>query len=422
MRKFLPLLAALCSGLLTALAAAPLLSARTLVAILFAALTGALIAYFLVGRRGQTNPFPLVANLNAAGDGDDPGGIAALGRLFEATMSGMREGVLVIDHEMRVVASNEVARGLFAYAAGRADSRYLIELTQNQSIRSAFADALGGEEVAEIKVEGYGPERRVFDLRVMPLRPGGVKRARGAVGIFFDVTSLERLERVRQEFLSNVSHELRTPLAAIIAFAETLEDGAADDEENRCRFLSIIRKNAARMHALIDDILELGAIEAGDVRLKPAAVPLRQIVADVYAAVAPKAEARRLSLLNEVGEGVTVWADRRRLEQMLTNLVDNAVKFNREGGSVAIRHEPNGADSILVADTGEGIPPEHLARLFERFYRVDKARSREMGGTGLGLAIVKHLARAHGGEVTVRSKPGQGSTFVIQLPKTRVVS
>jgi two-component system phosphate regulon sensor histidine kinase PhoR len=123
-----------------------------------------------------------------------------------------------------------------------------------------------------------------------------------------------------------------------------------------------------------------------------------------------------------VAPDAVVRADRRRLEQMLTNLVDNAVKFNREGGSVAIRHEPNGADSILVADTGEGIPPEHLARLFERFYRVDKARSREMGGTGLGLAIVKHLARAHGGEVTVRSKPGQGSTFVIQLPKTRVVS
>jgi signal transduction histidine kinase len=237
------------------------------------------------------------------------------------------------------------------------------------------------------------------------------------IGVFFDITRLERLERVRQEFLSNVSHELRTPLTAIIAFVETLEEGAIDDTENNRRFLSVIRKNAVRMRNLIDDILELSAIEAGTVGVEPVPLSLRPIIEDVVTALASRADARHVRLHNEVGTEALVYADARRLEQMMTNLVDNAIKFNREGGSVSIRHESAGQrDRITITDTGDGISPEHIERIFERFYRVDRARSREMGGTGLGLAIVKHLARAHGGEATVQSTPGSGSTFTIELP------
>jgi len=417
MPSYLLLAAACCSALVGLLAAAPVLSTRALVLAASALLTGALLTFYLLGRAGRGLPFPLVAERGAPGGKGGSGDIAALGRLFEATMSGMREGVLVIDEEMRVIASNAAARNVFAYVEGRPDSRFLLELTQNQSIHDAFVDALRGEEGAEVKVEGQGPERKVFNLRVMPLGLGRGRAGRGAIGIFFDVTNLERLERVRQEFLSNVSHELRTPLTAILAFVETLEDGAVNDQENNRRFLSIIRKNAARMHTLIDDILELGAIEAGTVAIKPEGVSLRSVVADVYTAVAAKAEACRITLRNEVRPEVVVNADRQRLEQMLTNLVDNAIKFSGEGGTVSIGHEPGIFDAIHVTDTGEGIPSEHLERIFERFYRVDKARSREMGGTGLGLAIVKHLARAHGGEVAVRSKLGEGSTFTIRLPK-----
>jgi two-component system phosphate regulon sensor histidine kinase PhoR len=231
-------------------------------------------------------------------------------------------------------------------------------------------------------------------------------------------------------------------LTAILAFVETLETGAMDDKESSQRFLSIIRRNAARMEDLIDDILELSAIEAGNVQVKPDQVELNPLVNDVISSLATKA--RSVTIANAVARDAIVHADARRLEQMLTNLVENAVKFNRENGTVTIKFESGaragpraqpgadtlvraeemganeiaseGRDKIIVEDSGEGIPAQHLERLFERFYRVDRARSREMGGTGLGLAIVKHLARAHGGEVTVTSEVGKGSIFTIELP------
>jgi two-component system phosphate regulon sensor histidine kinase PhoR len=308
------------------------------------------------------------------------------------------------------------------------DEQRLTEITRNPAIYSAFLDALKGHERSEVRVETHGPER-VFDLRVVPLGGDNDKNGGGedgALGVFIDVTRIERLERVRQEFLSNISHDLRTPLTAIMAFVETLETGALDDKENSLRFLSIIRRNAARMHDLIDDLLELNAIEAGNVQVRPELIELRPIVNDVLSLLETNAAARNIVLTNEIAREATVFADARRLEQMLTNLVDNAIKFNRENGAVTIRFEgapatgtgdeTSASARILVEDTGEGIPAHHLARLFERFYRVDRARSQDMGGTGLGLAIVKHLARAHDGEITVTSEVGTGTTFAIELP------
>jgi two-component system phosphate regulon sensor histidine kinase PhoR len=335
--------------------------------------------------------------------------------LLEAMMNGMREGMLVVDEGMRVVASNRMALEIFSGVEGALETRRLSELTRNPSINNAFIDALRRNEQSETKVEMEGLGGPIFDLRVVPLRLDE-ENSRGAMGVFFNITRLERLERVRQEFLSNVSHELRTPLTAIIAFVETLEDGAIADHESNRRFLYIIRKNAERMHNLIDDILELSAIEAGMVQVEVEAVRLNALVSDVLTALASRADARAVTLKNEVAAHTIVFADARRLEQMLANLVHNAIKFNREKGSVTIRHERTERDRISVIDTGDGIPPEHIKRIFERFYRVDRARSREMGGTGLGLAIVKHLARAHNGEVSVQSTLGEGSTFVIELP------
>jgi two-component system, OmpR family, phosphate regulon sensor histidine kinase PhoR len=388
-------------------------------------------------------------------------GGAAFGpdELVEWLMTEMHEGLLVVDGEARVIFLNDAARELFgaqrARAGGDASARVdggvlaggdaraggalagvaaaglgvgagaaqagrrrlmLSDLTRNPAILGPFAEAVGRGRRVEGKVEGAGPEGRAFSLRVVPLE---LRRAgrRGALGVFFDITRLERLERVRQEFLSNVSHELRTPLTAIRAFVETLEAGAIDEPEHSRRFLSVIDRNAARMHELIDDILELSAIESGRVEFGARTVPLRARVADVLTALAPRAAGRGVALKNEVAGGVTVRADPRRLEQMLTNLVDNAIKFNRAGGEVSVTHErAGGRDRVTVADTGEGIAAEHLPRIFERFYRVERARSRELGGTGLGLAIVKHLARAHGGEATVRSESGRGSAFTVELP------
>jgi len=339
--------------------------------------------------------------------------------LLEATLAGMREGLLVVNKDMRVVASNPAAHKLFNPSVPALQSQRLTELTRNPAIYSAFLDGLKGIERSGVKVETHGPERQVFDLRVVPIGSVNGNGAKGALGVFFDITRTERLEHVRQEFLSNVSHELRTPLTAIIAFVETLETGAMEDPESCQRFLSIIRKNASRMHGLIDDILELTAIEGGNVTLRAAPVQLHPLVQDVCASLAAKAAANNVTLKNNAASEVMVHADARRLEQMLTNLIDNGIKFSRENGTIVISHESGTRDQILVQDNGDGIPAQHLERLFERFYRVDRARSRDIGGTGLGLAIVKHLALLHGGEVTVTSEVGKGSTFTIHLPKSQ---
>jgi two-component system phosphate regulon sensor histidine kinase PhoR len=336
--------------------------------------------------------------------------------LLDTTINEMREGLVVIDTEMRIVASNQAAQRLFANVDSSIERR-ITEITRNPAIYDAFLDGVRGTERVGVKVETHGPERRIFDLRVVPLRAPANGTIAGALGVFFDVTRLEKLETVRQEFLSNVSHELRTPLTSIMALSETLEVGAIDDPENNRRFLSIIQKNAARMHHLIDDILELSAIEAGTVKFHPEPVPLNALVEDILSSLTSAAAARKIAVRNLVPTEVEVFADPRRLMQMLTNLIDNGIKFNRDGGEVTIAFSSNERDRIIVSDSGEGIPSHHLERLFERFYRVDRARSRELGGTGLGLAIVKHLARSHGGEVTVRSQLGEGTEFTIELPR-----
>jgi two-component system phosphate regulon sensor histidine kinase PhoR len=387
-----------------------------------------IIAIVLILRTLSTSPLTEQSDMNRVGadatDEESPPDTFALGKLFEATMNGMREGLLVVDSDMRVVASNAAAHRLFNLSRGTLEAQRLTELTRNPAIYSAFLDALKGTERSGVKVETHGPERLVFDLRVVPLQgsngsraDGAAQMAQGALGVFIDVTRIDRLEHVRQEFLSNVSHELRTPLTAILAFIETLEEGAIDDKEASLRFLSIIRRNATRMHELIDDTLELSAIESGNVQVRAELVELAPIVNDVIASLATKASSQGIVVSNAVALDAMVYADARRLEQMLMNLVENAIKFNRENGSVRISYESGGQRSkIMVEDTGEGIPAQHLERLFERFYRADRARSREMGGTGLGLAIVKHLARAHGGEVTVNSEIGKGTIFTIELP------
>lgn len=335
--------------------------------------------------------------------------------LLEGMISGMREGVIVIENDWHVYASNEVARGLLGN--GQMDDQALKTVIADEMVHAAFKGALERSESSETKIEiRVGRDNRVYDLRVAPLSFAEAKAQKLAIGIFYDITRLERLEKVRQEFLSNVSHELRTPLTSILAFVETLEDGALEDPENNRRFLNVIRRNAERMHHLIDDILELSSIEAGKVTVRPKLLDLRPLVEEVWSPLVEKAQKRSISFTNDIPADTRVFADPRRLEQILINLLGNAVKFNREGGSVSVSYRKRpGFHQVRVTDTGEGIAPEHLPRIFERFYRTDTARSRELGGTGLGLAIVKHLARLHHGEVRVESAIGEGSTFTVEL-------
>jgi two-component system, OmpR family, phosphate regulon sensor histidine kinase PhoR len=333
-----------------------------------------------------------------------------LGKILET----MRESVLVVGEDTRILASNEAAYSSFARKNGALEEKRLSEVIRDLNLHEAFRKALEDAEFSDLKLEILGTEKRKFDVHIAPIE---LDNQKSAIGVFYDITQIEHLEKVRQEFFSNISHELRTPLTSILAFVETLEDGAIEDEENNRRFLTVIRRNAERMHHLIDDILELSSIESGGISIQPKPISLLNLVREVFTNISNKAEEFKVELINEVPPETQVFADVMRLEQMLTNLIDNAVKFNREGGNVTVSCQKNGtADLINITDTGEGISAEHLQRIFERFYRPDRARSREIGGTGLGLAIVKHLAKLHGGEISVSSTLGKGSIFTIELP------
>ncbi len=335
-------------------------------------------------------------------------------QLVNKILETMRESVIVVGEDTRILSSNRAAYDAFARKNGALAGKRLSEVIRDLTLHEAFRKALAENKSSDIELE-IPLEHRKFDVHIAPIQIGETK---GAIGVFYDITQIERLETVRQEFLSNISHELRTPLTSILAFVETLEDGAIRDEANNQHFLGVIRRNAERMHRLIDDILELSTIESGKIALNIKKINLSRLVTEIFTNLSGKANERRIKFINEVAEDVYVSADAVRLEQMLTNLIDNAVKFNRDGGKVVVRHKQNavGNNVISVADTGEGISNEHLQRIFERFYRTDRARSREIGGTGLGLAIVKHLARLHEGEVSVASNIGEGTTFLLELP------
>ncbi|MBK7601028.1 MAG: PAS domain S-box protein [Acidobacteria bacterium] len=340
--------------------------------------------------------------------------------LLRSIVSSVAEGLVITDRENNLLLINDAVR-LQLNTGQRAVAR-LTDITRDPQVHRVFAAVLETNARVESRIETRSSDasqsRRILRLHAAPLRLND-SQIDGVVGAFIDVTELDRLERIRQEFLSNVSHELRTPLASITAYVETLLDGGLDDAQNSLRFLHTIHRNAERMRALVSDISELSAIESGAVTLSPERMNLRYVVDELFSGLAPRASKHGVWLDNQVPQDSTIFADRRRLEQILINLIDNAIKFNHPGGKVAVSASDtdDGLFNIVrVGDTGPGIPSEHLPRVFERFYRVDKARSREAGGTGLGLAIVKHLTRAHGGEAYVISEVGSGSEFSIKLP------
>ncbi|HXX63342.1 MAG TPA: ATP-binding protein [Bacteroidota bacterium] len=234
-----------------------------------------------------------------------------------------------------------------------------------------------------------------------------------------DIAQLKKLERVRSEFLGNVSHELRTPIFSLQGFLETLLDGAVDDPSVNRDFLEKAHKHAGRLNALLNDLIEISRIESGEMKMSFRYIPLAEFLHEVAEEMTPASEKKNIRLrvdTNEVGDE-KVYADRERLKQVMINLLDNAIKYTDSGGSITVRAWREGTDAccVEVSDTGSGIPPQHLPRIFERFYRVDKDRSREVGGTGLGLAIVKHIVEAHGGSIHVESVVGQGSKFLFTL-------
>jgi two-component system phosphate regulon sensor histidine kinase PhoR len=246
---------------------------------------------------------------------------------------------------------------------------------------------------------------------------GTDRRRLGTILVVHDLTRLKKLERTREEFVANVSHELRTPLSLIKGYVETLLDGARDNPEVAVRFLQTIQRNSERLQFLIEDLLTISELESGRVTLSTRALPLGAVVDKVFTDLKERAARKEVRLLNETGN-VVAQTDERRIQQVFSNLVDNAIKYGRAGGTVGVtaRLREDRLVEVSVRDDGPGIPPEALERVFERFYRVDKARSRDQGGTGLGLSIVKHIVQSHAGEVWAKSEVGKGTTFFFTLP------
>jgi two-component system phosphate regulon sensor histidine kinase PhoR len=322
-----------------------------------------------------------------------------------ALVASMVEGVIALDGTGAVTTLNPASRRLLKLAPDAAPPSAL-ELFRQRPAHEAVERVLRGEETPDLEVE---LEERTALLSSHPL-PGG-----GAVLVLHDISGLKHLEAVRRDFVANVSHELKTPLTVIRGYAETL---AAEDvpPDVRRDFLDKVLANARRMHQLVDDLLDLSRIESRAWSPRPEGVPLGPLVQEVWSTLKPRADAARLTLSTRVGD-TTLYADPQAARQVLLNVLDNAVRYTPAGGHVTVTAAPGPAGMQLeIADTGVGIPGEHLPRIFERFYRVDPARSRELGGTGLGLAIVKHLVEAHRGRVEAFSALGAGTTIRILFP------
>lgn len=331
---------------------------------------------------------------------------------LETLLDEMIEPLVAVDAQGRIRLANRAAARLFDFV-GSVAGRSLLEAVRHHEAAAVLERLKSEREIRdhEFLLEGLAP-------RTLRLNAVALPESAGALLVFHDVTELRRLEGVRQDFVANVSHELRTPLSLIKSSAETLLDGAKDDVAAREKFITIIDRHASRLALLIEDLLLLSALDSGRIELRVEVVDLRAVVDEVADDLASTAQARRATIVDRIDPGTMVRVDEGRLRQILVNLMENALKYGREGGRVEISAAPLGEGWVQVAvkDDGPGIPEEARERIFERFFRVDKARARSQGGTGLGLAIVKNLVLAHGGDVRVESAEGKGAVFHFKLP------
>lgn len=333
----------------------------------------------------------------------------------ETILPCMAEGVLTVDKDLKVIFCNDAFAQAFSTRTPVSEGRSFYEVVREPLLRDIL------ERVVETGTAGIdrfqlpSAAGRWFEARALPL---GEQPRRGAVIVLHDVTDIERQEQVRKDFVADVSHELRTPLAAIRGYAETLLDGALEDQNHNRKFLEIILSHAVRLNNIASDLLVISELDSNALpSVPPDQVPLLEVIGSALSSVETAAAIRSVRLIRDNCTDCAVFGYRFRLEQAVVNLLDNAVKFNRTGGSVTIECRPaeNGHVRLAISDTGIGIPSEDLKRIFERFYRVDKARSRPTGGTGLGLPIVKEVVERMGGSIAVESQLGKGSTFTLLL-------
>jgi two-component system phosphate regulon sensor histidine kinase PhoR len=332
-------------------------------------------------------------------------------------LGGMIEGVIAVDRRERILFANTAAGRIFGFRPTMAEGRRLLEVVRSHALEEAVMAALDTRQPQLLETSLDAADKMSVAIQATPL-PGDPSP--GVVLVMHETTELRRLESLRRDFVANVSHELKTPLSSIKAYAETLRNGALNDREASVKFIERIQEQADRLHHLIQDMLALARVESEQEVFDIVAVPVGEVVTACLDGYRPAANAKRIQLAAESqAPDCHVRADAEGLREILDNLVDNAIKYTLEEGRVTVswRNADDGNVAIIaVADTGIGISADESARVFERFYRVDKARSRELGGTGLGLAIVKHLAQSFGGTISVSSQKGHGSTFSVELP------
>jgi two-component system phosphate regulon sensor histidine kinase PhoR len=337
----------------------------------------------------------------------------------KAIVGSMVEGLLAVDHQERIISLNKSCCQLLGVEEGHAHGRSLQEVVRNADLRRFVTRVLSSEEAIDDDVVLHGNSEGVLQARGAALHDAS-GRGIGAVVVLNDVTEFRRLEHIRRDFVANVSHELKTPITSIKGFVETLLDGAMQDPVDTERFLTIVARQADRLNAIIEDLLSLSKVEQGEeegdiVLLEGQVVG---VLASAVHECTRRASARDIQLRMTCNEDLIAQMNAPLLEQAVINLLDNAIQYSDPGSEVQLLGRQSEREiAISVADTGCGISAEHLPRIFERFYRVDRARSRKLGGTGLGLAIVKHIVQAHGGHVSVKSSVGNGSTFTLHLPR-----
>jgi two-component system phosphate regulon sensor histidine kinase PhoR len=335
----------------------------------------------------------------------------------QVLFNSMLEGLLLLDRNRKIYLANRAFKNLFGLKI-ELRGKTVMEALRVHEIAELVERAENEKQVLDYELKLPDLSERWLQVNAAVISNSAGERE-GTILVFHDLTRLKQLERTREEFVANVSHELRTPLSLIKGYVETLLDGARNDPAIAERFLKIIERNTQRLDLLIQDLLTISALESERIKLNLQPVELRPLVEKIFTDLKPPAENKNVELVSQLPE-LTATADVNRLEQVLANLVDNAIKYGRAQGKVVVggKKMDDGKLEIFVQDDGPGIPTESLDRVFERFYRVDKARSRDQGGTGLGLSIVKHIVQAHGGEVWVKSELGKGATFFFTLPAT----